>query len=329
MLRATDSSFVAVPSNVQSLIGSVVDTVGQAGGMIGNPQEQLAARRNYCGEILKVAKQLLENNFDARMAAVVIISNLHEAKAVSGGSKAKVYEPAIATLLSTLTDKEQPDALKTTVAGQLAFLLRTCDVLPQDQFRVCDAISAELSRSCTESGYQLNLLDAALEITLARKKIGVPEPTAMKIFAATLNDSKKPVEVRCKAAYGIGHGVFDAEMKLEPFAWKIGQLAGEVAVEFNQNPNDEKWRECGKDLFFSFWHMNNNQRQGANAKGLLNRDAKSKLVSDMAPHIGSVALNVLKKTKFKAADLQPLADLINSSKPANGTWDKNAPPIAL
>lgn len=330
MLRASDPSFVATPSNVQDMVGDLVDTIGQAGNQIGNPQEQLVARRAYCGEILKIAKQMLENNFDARMAGVVIISHLHDVKAVPGGAKAKVYEPAIAALVSTLTNKEQPDALKTAIAGQLTFLLRTCDINPQDQFRICDAIAAEMSRECTEPGYQLNLLDAALEITQPRKKIGVPEPTAMKIFAATLNDPNKPVEVRCRAAFGVGHGAYDPEMKLEPLAWKIAQLSGEVAIEFNGDLGNPKWQDCGKDLFFSFWHMNQNQRQGANPKGLLNREPKSKFIADAAPHIGNVALNLmLNKNKFKGPDLQPLADLLKGTKPANGTWDKNAPPVEL
>lgn len=329
MLRSTDPSFAAVPSNMQDLQGDVIDTIGQAGNLIGNPQEQLTARRAYCGEILKIARQMLENNFDARMTAVMIISNLHDVKAVPGGARAKVYEPAISALVEVLASKEQPDALKATVAGQLAFLLKTCDVNPQDQFRICDAIASEMKRDCTEAGYQLNLLDAALEVSQPRKKIGVPEPTAMAIFAAALNNPDKPVEVRCRAAFGIGQGSYDAEMKLEPLAWKICQLAGEVAIQFNRDVKDPKWQHCGMNLFYSFWHINANQRQGANARGLLNRDPKSKFVADAAPQIGTVSLFVLQGKSFKAADLQPLADLLNASRPANGTWDKNAPPIEV
>ncbi|MFN9719547.1 MAG: hypothetical protein ACK58L_12680 [Planctomycetota bacterium] len=329
MLRSTDPSFATVPSNMQDLQGDVIDTIGLAGNLIGNPQEQLVARRAYCGEILKIAKQMLDNNFDARMSAVIIISNLHDVKAVPGGAKAKVYEPAISTLVEVLGSKEQPDALKATVAGQLAFLLKTCDVNPQDQFRICDTIAAEMKRDCTEAGYQLNLLDAALEISQPRKKIGVPEPTAMAVFAAALNSPNKPVEVRCRAAFGIGQGSHDAEMKLEPLAWKICQLAGEVAIQFNRDVKDPKWQHCGMNLFYSFWHINANQRQGTNARGLLNRDPKSKFIADAAPQIGTVSLFVLQGKSFKAADLQPLADLLNASRPANGTWDKNAPAIEV
>lgn len=329
MLRATDPSFVATPSNMQLLVGSMIDTIGQAGNQIGNPQEQLASRRAYCGEVLKVSRQLLENNFDSRMAAVVIISNLQDVKAIPGGTKAKVYEPAIATLVAILNDKEQPDALKTTVAGQLAFLMRTCDVTPQDQFRICDALEAELKRDCTEPGYQLGLLDAALEIKEARKKIGAAAPTAMKIFAATINDSSKPIEVRCRAAFGVGHGAYDSEMKLEILAWKIAQLAGQVTIEFSQNPNDQKWNDCVKNLFFSFWHMTKDQISGPNPKGLQNRDAKSTVIKSFAPHIATISLNMGMKTKLNLSDLKPLADLIKSSQPSNGQWDKNAPPISI
>lgn len=311
MLRSTDPSFVAVPSNMQDLQGDVIDTIGQAGNQIGNPQELLAARRAYCGEILKIAKQMLENNFDARMSAVVIISNLHDVKAVPGGAKAKVYEPAITTLVAVLRDKDQPDTLKSTVAGQLAYLLKTCDVNPQDQFRISDAIEEEIKRTCGEVGYQLNLLDAALEISQPRRKIGVPKPTAMAIFEAALTDSSKPLEVRCRAAFGVGQGAYDAEMKLEPLAKKICELARDVSIQFNRDQsNPEKWKYCGMNLFYSFWHINASQRQGANVKGLLNRDAKSKFIADAAPVIGTVSLHLLQGKSFKASDLQPLADLL-------------------
>jgi hypothetical protein len=121
-------------------------------------------------------------------------------------------------------------------------------------------------------------------------------------------------------------------MKLDPFAWKITQLAGDAALEFTKSPGNPKWPECGIDLLLAFRH--NTQAEATapilEAKGLMNRDPKSAVISAASPFITTVALKLIENkssNKFSVQDLTPLAQWIRANQPAALTWDANAPPL--
>jgi len=331
LMQATDPDFVSSPSNMQTLLRETENDLLRCGSGIGNPTNLLAARKKYCAEVLKVAKLLLDNNLDARFAAVTMMPMLQEVRAVPNGALARLHGDALVTLLAVLGDKSQPDSVKAVTASALRKVLRNCDIVEQDQFRICDAIGAELSRPCSEAAYQIVLLDAIFEITKPRRTVGPPEPTAMKIFAAVLDDKSKPLEVRCLAAMGVGRGAFDLQMKLEPLAWRIAALAGETAVEFNKQPGNPRWPECGLNLLLAFRHLSPAEataQQPLDRKGLMNRNENSDVIKGAAPFITIVSVKLAEnKARFTVQELQPLAAWIQSNQPASLVWDSNAPPI--
>lgn len=333
LLRVTDPEFSAVPSNLQNLLKDVESDMQRAAGNVGNPATQQNARRKFCGDVLEVTKQLLTNSFDSRVTAVSILKHLHEIKAVPGGAAARMHAESLSTLLQVLNSKEQPDAVKVFVADALRNVLRNCDILETDQFRICDGIASELAERCSESAYQQTLLEVLFEIRRPRKTVGANEPTVMKVFASVLDDRQRPIEVRCLAAMGIGRGAYDGQMRLDPLAWKIAQLAGDAAVEFNRNPGDARWPACGASLVFAFRHASAEEAVAAPAdrKGLLNRSAgatPSKVISESAGLVKVVGLGLLKNgDPLTREEVVPLAEWLNANKPGDLKWDDRLPEL--
>ncbi len=331
ILQATDPNFAQSSKNMQNLIDDVQDDVARAATGIGNPANQATARKKYCAEVLKVTKQLLDNNLDSRLMAVRLMQVLYDVMGVQNGAKARLHPEALVTLLSVLNDPKQPDSVKVGTVSSIRNIMMNCDVVEQDQFRICDAIGKELSRPCTEAGFQLVLIDAVYEISKARRTVGAAEPTAFKLLAAVINDRSKPIEVRCHAARGIGRGAFDQQMKLDPLAWKITQLAGDAALEFSKDTGNPKWPECGIDLLLAFRHLSAPEATGAvlERKGLMNRDEKSTVIKEAAPFITTVSLKLIgNKGNFTVQELTPLAQWIKANQPASLSWDSNAPALS-
>jgi hypothetical protein len=332
LLRATEADFVSSPSNVQQLLKEVESDVQRAGSNIGNPANQLAARKKFCADVLAAIRPLLTNSLDARVTGVSAIKLLHEVRAVQGGALAKIHPDALTALLDVLAADDQPNSVKAVTAGALRYVLRNCDLIETEQFRISDAITTQLERKCTEAGYQIVLLEALFEIRRARKTVGQPEPTAMKSFAAVLDDRTRPVEVRCLAAMGIGRGAWDTQMRPEPFAWKIAQLAGDTAIEFNRDPGNAKWPSCGASLIFAFRHITEAEatpQNPAERKGLVNRaGTTAKSVADAAPLVKIVGIGLINNSApFPADQLVPLAQWLQANRPENLKWDENLPPL--
>jgi len=333
LMRVTDPEFSGVPSNAQNLLKDVESDMQRAAGNVGNPATQQNARRKYCSDVLEVTKTLLTNSFDARVTAISVLKHLHETKAVPGGALARIHGDALTTLLSVLDSKEQPDAVKVFAADAVRNVLRNCDVLETDQFRICDSIAGQLSERCSESAYQQTLLEALFEIRRPRRTVGANEPTVMKVFASVLDDRQRPIEVRCLAAMGIGRGAYDGQMRLDPLAWKIAQLAGDAAVEFNRSPGDARWPACGASLVFAFRHAAAEEAVAAPAerKGLLNRSTgttPSKVITESAGLVKVVGLGLLKNSDaLTREEVLPLAEWLNANKPAELKWDDRLPAL--
>ncbi|MGV2334936.1 MAG UNVERIFIED_CONTAM: hypothetical protein LVR18_12750 [Planctomycetaceae bacterium] len=145
LLRATEADFVASPSNVQQLLKELESDIQRAGSSIGNPANQLAARKKFCAEVLTALKPLLSNSLDARITGVSVMKLLHEVKAVQGGAPAKIHPDALIALIDVLAAADQPDSVKVVAAGALRSVLRNCDLIETEQIRICDAIATELA----------------------------------------------------------------------------------------------------------------------------------------------------------------------------------------
>jgi len=156
-------------------------------------------------------------------------------------------------------------------------------VIPQEQDSVSETIAAELDRPCTEVGYQLPLVDTLLKVTQPRKSTGRRETNVMQTFVRLVGDRERPLQVRCRAAFGIGQGAYDAKVDFDPLAWKVANLALEASVFFNQAPGDPAWQQCGADLFFAYRHIDKNglaKQPPMLPQGMMNRAAASVPVNE-------------------------------------------------
>lgn len=324
IFEITEPTFLQDPVNAARLLDQVTRDVQSAGKEI-NPNKVLEFRRTYCGEVLKIVKQLLDNNLDARMLAVRVMGVLHEAKTVSGGKKAEMFVPAITELRNLLQDPAQPDSLKAVTASVVKTVLETCEVRVQDQFLICDALESEVLRPNTDPDYQTLILDAAMEIKAPIQTVGPPKATSLRIFGQILSDVSRPAEVRCRAALGVGRAAFDPSsnlpfMKLESHVYHISIAARDAVLEYNNGDiRSRKWETCGRDLFFAFWHVNQSESKGDAPllpKGLLNRLPKSAVVNSLGPIIKDIALKLaIHNSKFDKNDVAPLAAWIQSNPP--------------
>ena len=334
ILQITDPEFAAIPSNGHQLLKEIQSDVQKAGSRIGNASNQLTMRRQFCKDILDICKKLLDNSFDARITAVSIMKYLQETRPATGGAAARLHQDALVALISVLNSDEQPDSVKVFAASSLRFVLRNCDVIETEQFRISDAVSRELQRACSQSAFQQTLLETLMEIQRPRRNVGGTDPTAMKAFVTVLSDRTRPVEVRCLAAQGVGRGAIDAQMNLSPISWKIAQLAGDVAQEFNRTPGDPKWPACGAALIFAYRHYTDDEAEGTllERKGLSNRagDNPPAAIADAAPMVQMVGMKLVRNSStFTIQELTPLATWIRDSQPANLKWDNGQPAIPV
>ena len=314
LFQATDPVFVANPDNVKNLFNEMDREIRSAGSQIGNAQEQKKYRQKYCDAVLVAAKQMFDNSLDARSVAIQVLKELYLAKTES---RTETHSESLAALVGLLKDTEQPDSVKDLAAAAIAFVLANTAVIPQEQDAASDAIAAELDRSCTETGYQLDLVDTLLFVSIARKSVGAPQTTVMRTFVKLVEDRERPLQVRCRAAYGIGQGAFDNKVDFDPLTWKVANLALEASVFFNQKPGDPAWQQCGADLFFALRHADKNglaKQPPMLPQGMMNRAPQSIAVKESADLMIKIAVPlVMNKAKVPQADQAALKAWIDAN----------------
>ena len=281
LFQATDPSFVADSDNVKNLFNEMDREIRGAGGQAGNAQRTKAYRQKYCDAVLAVAKQMFDNNLDARSIAIQIIKELYVNKTAAGLTEN--HSESMTALLGLLKDPEQPDSVKVMAAAAVGYVLSNTSVIPQEQDSVSDTIAAELDRPCTEVAYQLLLVDTLFNVTQPRRSSGRRETNVMRTFVKLVDDRERPLQVRCRAAFGIGQGAYDAKVDFDPLTWKVANLALEASVFFNQAPGDPAWQQCGADLFFAYRHIDKNglaKQPPMLPQGMMNRAATSVPVNE-------------------------------------------------
>jgi len=324
LFQATDPAFVANPDNVKGLLNEMDREIKRAGNQAGNAQRIKAYRQKYCDAVLAVAKQMFDNNLDARAIAIQVIKELNVN--TTGAGLVENHPESLSALISVLKDPEQPNSVKVTTAEAISYVLTTTSVVPQQQAEVSDVIADELDRPCTEPEYQLHLLDTLADITIARKPVGAPVTTGMRTFVKIVDDRSRRVDVRCRAAFGIGQGAYDERINFDPLAYKIAVLALDASQFFNQAPNVPAWQQCGMDLFLALRHADKNgltKKLPMLPQGMMNRAAQSDVVNGSGPLVLKIAIPlVVNNAKISQADQVELDKWIKANQAlANKAWE--------
>ena len=325
LFQATDPTFVANPDNVKNMLNEMDRENRGAGGQAGNAQRIKEYRQKYGDAVLAVAKQMFGNSLDARSIAIQVIKELYVNKTATGLTEN--HSESLAALIGLLKDSEQPDSVKDMAAAAIGYVLSNMDVIPQQQAEVSDVIAAELDRPCTEVAYQMDLVQTLFNITIARQPVGPPITTAMRTFVKLVEDRKRPLQVRCHAAFGIGQGAFDNRIDFDPLAWKVANLALEASVFFNQAPGNSAWEQCGSDLFFAHRHVDKvglAKDPPMLPKGMMNRAAQSVPVNESGILTLRIAVPLINnKKKIPQEDQLALKAWIDANKEALATkaWE--------
>ena len=324
LFQATDPAFVANPDSVKGLLNEMDRENHRAGSQAGNAQRIKAYRQKYCDAVLAVAKQMFDNSLDARAIAIQVIKELTVNTTTVG--LVENHPESLSALIGLLKDPEQPNSVKLIATDAIQYVLSTTAVVPQQQAEISDAIADELDRPCTEPEYQLGLLDALFKITIARKPVGAPVTTGMRTFVKIVDDRNRRIDVRCRAAFGIGQGPFDERINFDPLAYKIAVVALDASQHFNRSPGVPAWQQCGVDLFFALRHQD---KSGLGKKlpmlpqGVMNRAAQSTVVNDSGQLVLKIAVPlVVNNAKIPQADQVELDKWIKANQAlANKAWE--------
>lgn len=324
LFQATDPSFVANPDNVKGLLNEMDRENKRAGNQAGNAQRIKAYRQKYCDAVLGVAKQMFDNNLDARAIAIQVIKELNVNTTAVG--LVENHPESLSALIGLLKDPEQPNSVKVMTAAAISYVLTTTAVVPQQQADISDAIADELDRPCTEPEYQLILLDTLCDVTIARKPVGAPVTTGMRTFVKIVDDRNRRVDVRCRAAFGIGQGPYDERINFDVLAYKIAVLALDASQFFNQAPGNPAWQQCGVDLFFALRHEDKNgltKKLPLLPQGVMNRAGQSEVVNGSGPLVLKIAVPlVVNNAKIPQADQVELDKWIKANQAlANKAWE--------
>lgn len=330
IFRATDPANQSSPRTMSNILNELRRDLKSIGSQINNPQ----ARQRYREEVLTIAHTLLlklmDNNLDARVFAVSILPDLEVIAKSAGQNRIVILDLVPGTLASLQNDANQPDAVRVNVAVQSRRFLETTEALPVNQMKIANSLSTELSRKDTEAAYQLALVDALSFVAQPREVVGRSVPSVFESLKNVVCDRSRFITVRCRAASGLGRIGYDPQINFDPLAWKVAELATEVARYFNQSPGNPAFKTCGWDLYLAFHHANSDADEtgGSNPKGMLNRAPRSQLVKDAYANTLKIILPLLQNTQaIPQAELAAVMDWAAQNVPANLLYDANGTPV--
>ena len=262
---------------METVLKNLDRNLHSAGQAINDRQEKQRFRTLVCRETLSLLRELLDNDFDARSFAIGILPELETS--TSRDRRLEIHDDVDEVLTEILADPDQPDAVKVRAAQSITLYLEKYDPGTQVEMSFARAVRAQLSNPNTDVAYQYFLLNALARIRAGREAVGTPRrATVIETLSAVLQDQRRQMLVRCRAAGALGEVGYDQQIRFEPIAWKVAQLGVEAAVQYNASPNDPDWAECGERLFLAFHHEDRDRRDGPNPQGFLNRIPESELV---------------------------------------------------
>lgn len=331
ILRASDPAVQESPRLMANALNDLRRDLKSAGSQITNPQNRSRFREDVCREAHRILRMLLDNSLDARSFAISVLVDLEVVPAAFQQTRIIILDEAAVTLAEILTDASQPDTIRAIAAAQIERFLRTTDAVPVVQMNLARTLATELARWNTDPAYQLVLIDALARVTTPREVVGKNTPTAIEALAATMADRNRRIDVRCRAARGVGRVGFDAQINFDPLAWKVVQLCAETGEFFNGEPGNQAFAVCAADLYLAFHHMTRDEASpdSRNPAGMLNRAPTSQLVKAAYSEALKVVLPMLDNAKaIPKNDLKSVFEWASQNAPSSLVFDQNATPLS-
>ena len=326
--RATKSEFktnrTAFQGVKKHLRQGILHLAGQS---IAGRREREEFRQLVCTEVLKLLKDLLKNNFQARSLAIELIPALE----INTDSKQRqILRAAADALVEVLDDQEQPDAIKLRATESIVLYLENVNPGAQIEIKFARAIRDELKSRLPATPYQLHMIDALSRIRAAREVVGVNRrPIVIETLVSVIQDKERDPVVRCSAAGALGTVGIDQQIDLESLAWKVAELAAEMGAAYNQNSEYQFWGTCSLELFLAFHHERAPAPGQQPADGILNRAPGSRLVRQAYDHVLKICLAMLDHPEqIDQALVVGAAAWVKANQPKNLRFDPGSPPVS-
>ncbi|MCA9066209.1 MAG: hypothetical protein KDA96_24245, partial [Planctomycetaceae bacterium] len=331
LFQMTDPTFAASPGDVRNLMTEVHRELNTAGKFQANPASLQRFREGVCEIVHPLLMQMMNNNLDARLFAIGLLSDLQLIQPTGNTGRTVLYDPVYKSLTDLLQNPQQPDAVRAFVAAEIREILGRVDVSPTQQIQLAMGLASELRRPYTAAAYQEELIEALSYVSAPREIVGAgaKSPVVLQVLAEVVSDRQRNLIVRCHAAFGLGRAGYDSGVNFEPLAWKVSQLAVEVAVQYNRSPRAPGWSQCGYHLFGAYKHLNADGLKGNNKQGMLNRAPGSTLANDAYQQVLKICAPIWFNPgrAIPTADLNAAAKWVNDNTPADLKWDAAAPAL--
>ena len=240
-------------------------------------KDKEAFREFVMKEITTRAEELLDNNFNVRLQAVIILSQLNLLEEGRGRDKepAVAFTPAAEVLLKVIGDKDQPEAVKIHAVKGLKRIVQLGRPNDDLQHRVAESLIKELANVEYCWWYQMRLTEAlgAVDLFLHRNS---NTPFILDALSKVLVDRKRHWVVRCQAAKSLGRSRFAplgggaaavAKVNIGLIAHRIADLGRQMADAYNKNPRASYWKDCYFRLYLAFRPIDSHEK--ARHAGLL------------------------------------------------------------
>lgn len=299
--------------------------ISKAGSLISNADDKKRFRQTVCEAAYPFVEQLLQSNLLARSLGMEILLSM-EVVQPRGGKRMVVFDQVDKALLRILTDPKQPDAVKLRAATSVKRFLAKADATPLIENALAKALIDELQRKFVSYEYQNTLIMALENVHAPRQLVSPRSPIVMCAAVQVLSDKSQHIRTRCRAARLVGRCGYDSQIKFDPIAWKIADLALDTALLYNQSKNkdDDQWLKCGWYIFTAFHAASRAERD---SKGILNRDPKSEVALGAFAATKPVLKVLLTGKGALGAAAGGLNNWIQKNKPADLTYDSTCPPI--
>lgn len=169
------------------------------------------AREPALKAVVREAKKTLDGNFQVRLHALWMLSELEQTPAVVGRAPAVPFVETLPVFLEVIADVKQPEAVRITAAICAEKILKEgqlpTNAPAKDRTEAARGLIAALKNQLGTSGsYQKALLTALGQVGMATiaDASGAQKPDVQLTLASVIEDAKRPTAARAKAVAVLG-----------------------------------------------------------------------------------------------------------------------------
>lgn len=287
--------------------------------------------------VIKQIPELLKNNFEVRVHAVQILSEMD-------------YGPASGLLLQVLQAKDitedpvegQPEPIKIEAALGLVRMVRFSIASAKERTAIAQAIVAELRNPDIFWWRQLRYVEILRYCDIPGVELGNNDkPFVVDSLVEVVRDKRRPLRVRTRACYALGRVPLPRTVKSDDVVNAVMECALDLCNEAIAKPKDLHLKRCFTNIYAAFQTCNSPKEKDLDTEkkgpgGLLVRaSAASKpayqvflpIFSDAVQKTGAAASSYIDKPPT-AENMRKLTDFVRARQPNMQANQQPAKPAA-